>query len=157
MPMRSPAQLPDDVIDRLFSALTVRYGAPFLDRWRDLDLAVVKGDWARELSGFAGNLEALRYALDHLPDKPPNVIEFRKIANGGPAPTVPEDRRIECSAAGKERIAAELEKLAPVIAGAGRVDDGKEWARRIIANDAAGIRSRSSLPLKMARAALGAA
>lgn len=104
--MRLPASLPDDVIDRLFSALTVRYGAPFLDRWRDLDLAVVKGDWARELSGFGRNLEALRYALDHLPDKPPNVIEFRKIANNGPAPTVQEGKRIEHTPMTPEEVAA---------------------------------------------------
>lgn len=82
--MRSLESLPDDVIDRLFSALMVRYGSPFLDRWRDLDLSVVKGDWARELSGFAPNLGALRYGLDHLPERPPTVMEFRKICNGAP-------------------------------------------------------------------------
>lgn len=72
MHYRTPP-LADEVIDRLFSALVLKYGAPFLDRWRDLDLAVVKGDWARELAGFANNLEALRWGLDHLPEKPPTA------------------------------------------------------------------------------------
>lgn len=83
MSFHRPESLASDVIDRLFSALMLRYGSPFLDRWRELDLGVVKSDWARMLAGFRG--AALRYALDNLPEKPPTVIEFRKIANQAPA------------------------------------------------------------------------
>lgn len=85
MSFRSIPPLGDEVIDRLFSALVVRYGSAFTDRWRDLDLTVVKGDWARELAGFAHNLGAIKYALEHLPEKPPTVMEFRKVCNAAPS------------------------------------------------------------------------
>lgn len=98
MPFHSPTPLPDDVIDRLFSALVVRYGTPFLDRWRDLELPVVKADWARELAGFNGKGWAIRYALANLPDKPPTVIEFRKLCNAAPMqqaqPLLPNDAQV---------------------------------------------------------------
>lgn len=82
--MHSRPPLPEDVIDRLFSALTLRYGSPFLDRWRELDLSVVKSDWALQLAGFASNLKAIRFALDHLPEKPPTVMDFKRLADSAP-------------------------------------------------------------------------
>lgn len=89
MSFRAPEPLAADAIDWLFSALTVRYGGPFTDRWRDLDLEIVKGDWARQLATFNGNKAAIRFALDHLPEKPPTVIEFKKLCDAAPMPDTP--------------------------------------------------------------------
>lgn len=82
MAFQRPEPLAQAMIDRLFSALMLRYGSPFLDRWRDLDISVVKEDWSRQLAG-ASPL-AIRFALDNLPEKPPTVIDFRKIMAQAP-------------------------------------------------------------------------
>lgn len=110
MSYRSNAPLPDDVIDRLFTALVVRYGAPFTDRWRDLDLNIVKGDWARELRRYANDLGAIAWALERLPEKPPTVIDFRKLCDAAP----PKNSQAMISDDSKVRgpNAAELAKLA---------------------------------------------
>lgn len=161
MSFRSPAPLPDDVVDRLFSALVVRYGAPFTDRWRDLDLAVVKGDWARELTGFAGHLGAIRYALDNLPEKPPTVIEFRKLCNV--APFVPAQPQIEGHVKVRGPTPDEREQLRALAADIKRgslfARPSRAWAYELIRDDTAGWRNGQvfrSTPtaLEMARDAI---
>lgn len=161
MNFRFPAPLPDDVIDRLFSALVVRYGSPFTDRWRDLDLEIVKADWARELAGFAGNLGAIRHALDHLPERPPNVIDFRKLCNAAPtanaAPTLgyspplrgptPEER---------EQLRA---MAADIRAGEFFAKPSRRWAYDLIRCDEAGWRNgerfaSTPVAMEMARDAI---
>ena len=142
--------LPLQAVDRLFARLHATYGRDFESKYVGIDTAAVKTSWAHELAGFAGDLASIAWALENLPERCPNVIEFRAICRKSPAPDVP---RIEHASAGHERIAAELAKLAPVTAQRTSHVDGKEWARRIIENDKNGIRSRSPLPLRMAREA----
>ena len=140
--------------DRLFERLHATYGRDFMSKYEGLEVGAVKASWAHELSGFANNLHPLAWALENLPERAPNVIEFRKIARQAPRPEVPY---IEHEHAGKARIATELAKLAPVVASRPLATHGygnKSWAYRIIANDKAGMGSRSMLPLIMARAAL---
>jgi hypothetical protein len=78
-------------IDQIFARLSVRYGSAFLGRWTNagIDLELVKADWAEELAGFERNPEALKHALQHLPVEPPNVMQFRALANGAPPPELP--------------------------------------------------------------------
>jgi hypothetical protein len=157
--------LHDDVIDRLFSVLALRYGSPFLDRWRDLDIGVVKADWARELSGFSSNLGALRFALDHLPEKPPTVMDFRKLANAAPAA---DPGRELGFGRGEVRgpTPAEREALRALAADIRRgqffAKPSRQWAHDLLACHAAGWRNGkpwSSTPaaLAMAREAIGVA
>ena len=138
--MRSPPQLSDDAIDRLFSALTLRYGTPFLDRWRDLDLGAVKLDWALDLSCFAGNLQAIRYGLDHLPEKPPTVMEFKRLCHS--MPQTVEAVRYSGNVRGptpEERDA--LRALsADIKANAIFARPGRQWAADLIRDDSAGWR-----------------
>jgi len=72
------------MIDRLFTRLLVRYGAQWLRLWDGIEIEVVKEDWSRELKGLSG--EAIRYALEHLPDdRPPaTATAFRKLCVGRP-------------------------------------------------------------------------
>lgn len=147
MSFRSPTPLPDDVVDRLFTALTVRYGAPFLERWRDLDLAVVKGDWARELACFRSNLGALRYALDFLPEKPPTVIEFRKLCNAAPSATA-----LPNAAAVRGPTPAELEALRASLRAAPR---DRHWAHELLARHKRG-QYHSPAAVAMAQRAIAA-
>ncbi|MFM9922733.1 hypothetical protein VLK31_07065 [Variovorax sp. H27-G14] len=152
--MRSPQPLADDVVDRLFSALTLRYGTPFLDRWRDLDLHAVKTDWAIELNTFASNLHAVRYGIDHLPEKPPTVMEFKRLCHSMPAAvqsiTYSDDVRGPTPA---ERDA--LRALsADIKAGMLFAKPGREWARTLVDRHETGQHHTTVTGLAMARDAL---
>lgn len=145
--------LPASWVDKIFTKLALAYGRDFLARWEGLEISDVKTDWGHELAGFSSHPEAIAYALAHLPTKAPTVIEFRDIARKAPAPDVP---RLEVSAAGRERVTAELQKLAPlrVRPEAGSGKDHKAWARVLVQRAGAGERI-NYLPLRMARQALG--
>lgn len=152
--------LPDEVIDRLFSALYVRYGAPFVDRWRDLDLSVVKGDWAMQLAGFGKNLEALRYGLEHLPEKPPTVFEFRRICNGAPGQHDP-NALVYNRGQVRGPTQEERDALRALARGTVFAAPGKDWARDLLQCHAIGERNgqffkATQQELTMAREALGA-
>jgi hypothetical protein len=144
--------LPTPWVDRIFDKLTLTYGQSFLRRWQDIDLNAVKSDWAHELSGFQQHPKSIAWALQNLPpDKPPTVLEFRAIARRSPTEEVP---RIEHSPAGKERVAQELAKLAPVLAKRGSRPDNREWARRLIQRHESGAYRSTPAALRMAREAL---
>lgn len=72
-------------VDRIFAKLTVRYGQAFMRQYSDLDPALVKADWAEVLAGFDGQPDALKYAIENLPDAPPNATQFRAIARRAPS------------------------------------------------------------------------
>lgn len=139
------------VIDAIFDKLAVRYGAEWLRLWDGADMPFVKADWAEELSGYANNLEPLRYALRHLPERCPNVGQFKKIANLCPPPVfkaLPAPRAAEAVVLGE--VAKQLalkQALAPKA-------DMKGWARTIAGRAEAG---EKLLPytLQSARQALG--
>lgn len=152
--MRSHPQLSDDAIDRLFSALTLRYGTPFLDRWRDLDLAAVKLDWALDLACFAGNLQSIRYGLDHLPEKPPTVMEFKRLCHSMPAAVA------SVSYSGNVRAPTQAERdalrrlSADIKANAIFARPGRNWARTVVDRHASGEHASTPVALAMARDAL---
>ena len=81
--------LPSRWIDKIFEKLTLVYGQDFLRRWQDIDLELVKADWAHELAGYEAHPAAVAYALANLPDRPPTVLEFRRIAMRAPAASAP--------------------------------------------------------------------
>jgi hypothetical protein len=74
------------LIDVVFTKLSLTYGRDFLGRWEGMDLLDVKNDWAHELGGFENNPSAIKYALQNLPAKAPTVIEFRHICQRAPEP-----------------------------------------------------------------------
>lgn len=76
--------LPSAWIDRIFSKLSARFGRDFLGRWEGLDLDVVKADWAEELAGLQDRPDAIKYALENIGTKPPNVGEFKEICGRAP-------------------------------------------------------------------------
>lgn len=78
--------LPDAWVDRIFEKLALVYGHAFLSRWDGMPIADVKADWSRELSRFQQNHRAIAYALEHLPARPPTVLEFRALCNSPQAP-----------------------------------------------------------------------
>lgn len=145
--------LPSKAIDRLFDRLTATYGNEWITRWQGLDGQAIKSLWAHELSVYGNRLEAIAWALENLPPRAPNVIEFKHLCRSAPAleaPKLPEPK------ADPERLKQELSKLGEVrakaVAGAGLVDH-KAWARRIIGRFDAGDRINPT-SLRFAREAL---
>lgn len=144
--------LPMPWVDRIFDKITLIYGQAFLRRWSDIDMAAVKADWAHELAGFAQHPSSIAWALQNLPaDKPPTVLEFRALARKAPPEVAP---RLESPKADPQRVAEELSKLAPLMAGAPSQHDGRQWARNILAGVEAGKRF-SPISVRFAREALG--
>ena len=127
-----------EVIDAIFAKLAVRYGAVWMRQWDGLDMNLVKSDWGSELSGFASNLEPLRYALRNLPERCPNVGQFRAIANCCPAPAV---ALLEAPAANPVKVAQAMAQLGGVAkAMTAQQQDPRAWAKRILERVAAGER-----------------
>lgn len=143
--------LPIKAIDRLFERLGATYGAAWTRQWVDIPINDVKTAWAHELQGYASNLQPIAWALENLPERCPNVIEFRNLCRHAPAPEVP---RLPEPKVDPERLKQELAKLSSIRASvAPGSNDGREWARRIIDRLEAGERINPAT-LKCAKDAL---
>jgi hypothetical protein len=118
--------LPCKVIDRLFDRLTVTYGAQFMRAYEGQQPAAVKSSWAHELAGFENRLDAVAWALETLPDRCPNVIEFRRLCRAAPSPDLP---RLPDAVADPARVAAETARLGDVRASVlSMPSNGMQWA-----------------------------
>lgn len=143
--------LPIKVIDRLFERLGATYGASWTRQWVDVPMNDVKTAWAHELHGYSTNLQLLAWALENLPERCPNVIEFRNLCRRAPAPDVP---RLPETKVDPERVKQELDKLSSIRASVtSGSSNGKDWARRIIGRMEAGERINPA-SLKCAKDAL---
>lgn len=123
--------LPINVIDRLFQRLSATYGADWDRKLGQTPIGDAKTAWAHELQGFGHRLDAIAWALENLPEKCPNVIEFRNLARRAPEPETP---RLPEPAVNPQRLRDELAKLQPIIDKAREVnsDDRLAWARAIV-------------------------
>lgn len=136
-------------VDRLFDRLTATYGRQFLSLYEGLDATAVKTVWAHEMGGFANNLHALAWALENLPARAPNAVEFRFLCRLAPAPEV---QRLTEPAANPERLRAELAKLGEIVKEK-PAQAGTDWARRIVARAEGGERI-NGCTLRFAKEAL---
>lgn len=145
--------LPVKAIDRLFQRLAATYLSSWTRMLADVPVNDVKAAWAHELAGFEKDLDSVAWALENLPERCPNVIEFRNLCRRAPMPELP---RLPEPKANPERLRAELAKLADVRAKvvAPNAGGAKDWAHRIMNrfNAGEGIRPVS---LRFAREALG--
>ena len=124
-------------IDRLFERLSAVYGPAWERSLGATPVLEAKALWAHQLQAFADRLEAIVWALDELPESPPNVIQFRNLCRMAPtaaAPRLPEPK------ADPARVAAELAKLGQLrTKPAGPlVHSMKAWAYELEARDKAG-------------------
>lgn len=145
--------LPLPVIERLFARLNATYGRDFMGRYEGQDAASVKTSWGHELDGYSQNLKPLAWALENLPEHPPNVIGFRSLCRSAPSTdvlTLPESK------ADPARVAAELAKLAPlrVKPAADQGHGMKAWAYRLKDRHEAGERLNAN-QIRCYRNALG--
>lgn len=147
---------PQHPIDRLFKRMAVVYGAAWDRSLGAAPLADVKTSWGYELSGFASEegLKAIAWALDNLPARCPNVIEFRELCRRSP---LPQFERLEAPKAAPAIVAEQIARqsgLKQVINQA--CLDSKEWARRIVNRYENGERISPTV-LAMAKSAAGVA
>lgn len=73
------SKLPDSWVERIFATMSAAYGTLFSDRWRDIDLGVVRGLWAESLASFSDHPECFRLALTSMVEEcqfPPTLPEF---------------------------------------------------------------------------------
>ena len=146
--------LPLPWVDRIFDKLTLTYGQAFLARWRDIDIEKVKADWAHELAGLETAPHCISYALTHLVEKPPSVIEFRAMCRSAPAADLP---RLPEPPADPQRVAQELNKLQASKQQPLQSIGNKDWARRIVQRVREGDKTVRRAAHIMAMDALGLA
>lgn len=147
--------MPLQAVDRLFSRLTMTYGPSFTRTFDGLDLNEVKSLWSHELSFYNTHerMAAVAWALENLPEKAPNIIEFKNLCRKAPqveAPKLPEPK------ANPERLKAEIAKLMPIAQAAAKQaqhTDGRDWARAILARKDRGEKI-AAVTLRFAKEAL---
>jgi hypothetical protein len=143
--------LSNQAIDRLFTRLGATYGAQWDKSLGSAPLGDVKTLWAHELSTYANSLHRIAWALENLPARCPNVIEFKQLCRQAPAP---EALALSEPKADPERLKRELAKLADIKKAvvADKVDH-KAWAKKIMFRYTAGERINPT-SLRFAREAL---
>lgn len=124
-------------IDRLFQRLNATYGSDFLGRYKGTPEEDLKTVWAHELAGFENHLHSLAWALENLPERAPNVIEFRNLCRKAPEVDLP---RLPEPKADLARVNSELAKLAPLKASLSQAPrvGGLDWAYALQKRDNAG-------------------
>jgi hypothetical protein len=139
-------------VDRLFERMAATYGAQWTRQWQDVPMTDVKAAWAHELTPFENSLSRIAWALENLPTRCPNVIEFKALCRLAPMPDAP---RLPEPKADPERVRAELAKLGELRASVGaNQGGGKAWAHRIIHRHQMCERINPTT-LRLARQALG--
>jgi hypothetical protein len=137
-----------EAVDRLFKRLAATYGARWDASLGQTPLNDVKTVWAHELSSFSGSLHRVAWALENLPERCPNPIEFKNLCRQAPSPDnlaieapLPKQNP-EMAAKVKEALAKPAQQV-----------DFKAWARVILRDHAGGIKINPT-KLQMARDAL---
>jgi hypothetical protein len=150
--------LPDSWVERIFGRLLATYGRDFTARWEGIDGKVVKADWAYVLRGYEREPDRLAYALDHMPAKPPNVIDFRAIADSAPtnvrAPTLPNFARPRSPR--PDELAALRQLRDDARAGALLRKPSRQWAYDIVAQHERGEFRGCTGALRMAQEVVAA-
>ncbi len=140
-------------IDRLFERMAATYTTAWVRQFEHVPMQDAKTAWAHELDGFTGRLDAVAWALENLPARCPNVIEFRHLCRQAPRPP---ELQLPSPKADPERVASELSKLKEVfnaMAPSAHAVDPKGWAKTILAREKAGERLNPTT-LRFAREAM---
>lgn len=139
----------DAVIDRLFKRLSATYGASWTRQYADTPMGDVKTAWMHELEGYMERLGAIAFALENLPERCPNVIQFRNICRSAPSVQAVQIERAKADPAIVAMVLQGMADKKPV----NTQHDEKEWARRILSRHEQGEKIRT-YSLNLARGAL---
>ena len=126
--------LTTQAIDRLFQRLAATYGSHWTRQWSDVPMTDVKTAWAHELALFADNLKAIGWALEHLPDYCPNLMQFKSLCKQAPKP---DYKHLETPKAPVEVVDSEILKMVRNLVEPEKDKDYKAWAKRLKARDEA--------------------
>jgi hypothetical protein len=144
-----------EAVEYVFKRMAATYGAEWERSIGTSPISDVKTVWSEALSSFTHSDDAKRailWALDNLPERCPNSIQFRNLCRQAPAV---ERKQLPAPKADPERIKAELRKLTDRFSRpCSAVTDGRDWARRIIRRHEDG-EIISPAALEMARMGLG--
>lgn len=140
--------LPMTWVEKIFRKLSARYGKAFAGQYDGVPIDDVMADWAEELAGLQARPEAIAHALANLPDRAPNVAQFRQLCVNAPRAAV----ALPPVTANPERVQAEVAKLGDVRA---VHRDPKTWADAIIAEHRAGRQGLNPTRVKFAYQAKG--
>ena len=131
------SSLPDAWVERIWATMRATYGAAFDRQWEcpaGIDpvkhVETLKAHWGRELARYQQNPEAIRYALQHLPPHPPNLIEFRAACSRRPS-------YVQAQLAAPK---ADPARVAEIVGGIARPPprDPKAWAHELQKREQAG-------------------
>ena len=143
--------LPIAVVERLYDRLSMTYGAEFKNKWSGMPLNEVKTHWAYELSQFSSNLNAIGWALQNLPDRCPNLIEFKSLCKQAPRA---EYAALEAPKASAEIVDKEILKIVSSFVKPKKDNvDHKLWAKKLRDRHTSGEKL-SVLQIKMYKSAL---
>lgn len=130
------SSLPEPWIERIWSTMRAYYGAAFDRMWAcpaGVDpkdhVAQLKAVWGRELRHLQQNPMALRYALEHLPERVPNLGEFKALCLAAPARRPQPHETLPSKPADPARSAALLKRMQAALSSRG--GDSRAWARRL--------------------------
>ena len=122
-------------VERLFARFIATYGEEFMRKWGGAPMGDVKTAWSHELAGFAHErgLAQLAWALENLPEHPPNCIVFKNLARCAPKPagTMALPAPADAQPADVARVAAEVAKLADARSRIVGTGNGREWALKL--------------------------
>lgn len=138
-----------EFIDWLFGRLHAKYGSEWSRQYDGLPITDAKSDWSSELAWTFGKPDVIRFALQHLPERCPNSIQFRNICRAAPA-------KAAVLLAEPKSNPVFIAKVLARLSDAPAKTDGREWARRKLAAHAAGDRV-GPFGLKLAQQAMGLA
>lgn len=122
------SSLPDPWVERIWATMRATYGAAFDRQWEcpaGVDplqhVQQLKGHWGRELRGFQQNPAAIGYALDNLPENPPNLVQFRQLCTRRPEP---QQKALPAPKADPARVQSLIAGMSRQI----QQRSGREWA-----------------------------
>ena len=124
--------LPIAAIERLFDRLSMTYGVEFKNKWSGFPVNEVKTHWAHELSIFADNLNVIGWALQNLPERCPNLIEFKSLCKQAPRPITTALDAPKAPVEVVDKVLAEiaLKAFKKPVDENGNVDH-KRWAKKL--------------------------
>lgn len=109
--------LPLAWVERIFSRLDNIYGNDFTGKFsrvvdgQEIGLPSAMQVWAEELGTFSDWPEAIAHALKHLPERPPNAIQFRELCRHAPARSNGQMITQQPTAEDRERAKENIRKI----------------------------------------------
>lgn len=126
-------------IDTALVRMVRVYGAGFAAMWGATKHEELVDAFGMELGGFRHRLDAIAWACNHLPERCPNVAQFRNLCHQAPV-TSPETMPMgEGSAPTRGPYPDEVEDMKALADGIRNgalfAKPGREWAERLMARD----------------------